>query len=231
MGNHKNGCPWKIHQCEGTILLLSCPQLTALICTADSIYRIPLHSPATMVRDLKTNAILMDPVIKNIDIKHPLVRVAFPAIMACLLRTILDDISTCRSSFYRYFLQRTGLRTFNKRRRRPIVHTVLIARVRAFRNCHPRVIVWVDTSASCSARASTTRFDPCQFSSIFSPSESSFISCFLSLPFSNNSKARAIISHTLQCPQIREHPPPMSILSKTNWPLDIFVKDIRRRFR
>ncbi|KAF8899913.1 hypothetical protein CPB84DRAFT_1962574 [Gymnopilus junonius] len=54
VGNHKNGCPWRTHQCE------------------DSIYRIPLHSPVTMVRDLKASAVSMDPLIKNIDIKHPL---------------------------------------------------------------------------------------------------------------------------------------------------------------
>ncbi|KAF5371842.1 hypothetical protein D9615_009536 [Tricholomella constricta] len=51
---HKNGCPWKTRQCDPTI------------------YRIPLQSPATMVKDIKTTAIALDPLIRNIEIKHPL---------------------------------------------------------------------------------------------------------------------------------------------------------------
>ncbi|KAF8972120.1 C3HC zinc finger-like-domain-containing protein [Flammula alnicola] len=51
---HKNGCPWKTRQCE------------------DSIYCIPLQSPAAMIKDIKSKAIAMDPVIKDIMTKHPL---------------------------------------------------------------------------------------------------------------------------------------------------------------
>ncbi|KAG5642712.1 hypothetical protein DXG03_002288 [Asterophora parasitica] len=51
---HKNGCPWKTRQCDPTI------------------YRIPLQSPATMVKDIKSNAISLDHLVRNIEIKHPL---------------------------------------------------------------------------------------------------------------------------------------------------------------
>ncbi|KDR79018.1 hypothetical protein GALMADRAFT_1365977, partial [Galerina marginata CBS 339.88] len=51
---HKLGCPWRTRQCD------------------DSIYCIPLHSPVTMIRDIKVNATTMDSMIKDVLIKHPL---------------------------------------------------------------------------------------------------------------------------------------------------------------
>ncbi|KAF8183979.1 zf-C3HC-domain-containing protein [Pholiota molesta] len=51
---HKDGCPWKTRQCE------------------DSIYCIPLQSPTAMIKDIRSRALTMDPVIKDIQIKHPL---------------------------------------------------------------------------------------------------------------------------------------------------------------
>ncbi|KAG6809970.1 hypothetical protein H0H92_013841 [Tricholoma furcatifolium] len=51
---HKDGCPWKTRQCDPTI------------------YCIPLQAPATMVKDIKTNALALDSWLKKIEIKHPL---------------------------------------------------------------------------------------------------------------------------------------------------------------
>ncbi|KAF9484382.1 zf-C3HC-domain-containing protein, partial [Pholiota conissans] len=51
---HKNGCPWKTRQCEY------------------SIYCIPLQSPAAMIKDIKCKAETINPVIKDVLIKHPL---------------------------------------------------------------------------------------------------------------------------------------------------------------
>ncbi|KAG7096718.1 hypothetical protein E1B28_004132 [Marasmius oreades] len=52
--SHKSGCPWRTRQCD------------------ELIYRIPLQSPATTVRDLKANASTLDPILQSIVIKHPL---------------------------------------------------------------------------------------------------------------------------------------------------------------
>ncbi|KAF9268188.1 zf-C3HC-domain-containing protein [Marasmius fiardii PR-910] len=52
--SHKTGCPWKTRQCD------------------DLIYRIPLQSPATTVRDLKEKATILDPILQSVEIKHPL---------------------------------------------------------------------------------------------------------------------------------------------------------------
>ncbi|KAJ7494638.1 C3HC zinc finger-like-domain-containing protein [Mycena galericulata] len=51
---HKNGCPWKTRQCD------------------PSIYRIPLQAPAAMVRDIKTGATVLDPIMRQMEVKHPL---------------------------------------------------------------------------------------------------------------------------------------------------------------
>ncbi|KAI0698479.1 C3HC zinc finger-like-domain-containing protein [Cytidiella melzeri] len=51
---HKDGCPWKTRQCDA------------------SIYRVPLQTPAAMVKDLKAEAIKLDSAIKEVQIRHPL---------------------------------------------------------------------------------------------------------------------------------------------------------------
>ncbi|KAJ7274503.1 C3HC zinc finger-like-domain-containing protein [Mycena haematopus] len=51
---HKNGCPWRTLQCD------------------PSIYRVPLQAPALMVREIKTSAALLDPIIQQMEVKHPL---------------------------------------------------------------------------------------------------------------------------------------------------------------
>ncbi|TRM65063.1 C3HC zinc finger-like-domain-containing protein [Schizophyllum amplum] len=51
---HKEGCPWRKRQCDATI------------------YRIPLQSPQTMVRAMKTNAIILNASFTDVRVKHPL---------------------------------------------------------------------------------------------------------------------------------------------------------------
>ncbi|KAK7454599.1 hypothetical protein VKT23_011351 [Stygiomarasmius scandens] len=52
--NHKKGCPWRSRQCDA------------------SVYRIPLQSPAAMVRDLRDNALTVDILLRDVEVKHPL---------------------------------------------------------------------------------------------------------------------------------------------------------------
>ncbi|KAI0084054.1 C3HC zinc finger-like-domain-containing protein [Irpex rosettiformis] len=51
---HKDGCPWKMRQCEA------------------SIYRVPLQTPAATAKELKINAIKLDSAMTDVQIKHPL---------------------------------------------------------------------------------------------------------------------------------------------------------------
>ncbi|KAF8149825.1 zf-C3HC-domain-containing protein [Crassisporium funariophilum] len=51
---HKQGCPWRTRQCDA------------------SIYCIPLQSPMAMIRDITANAATLDPLLKDVPIKHPL---------------------------------------------------------------------------------------------------------------------------------------------------------------
>ncbi|KAL1660892.1 C3HC zinc finger-like-domain-containing protein [Schizophyllum commune] len=51
---HKDGCPWRKQQCDA------------------SIYRIPLQSPQTMVRAIKSNAVALNTPFANVHVKHPL---------------------------------------------------------------------------------------------------------------------------------------------------------------
>ncbi|KAF5392201.1 hypothetical protein D9757_001412 [Collybiopsis confluens] len=51
---HKSGCPWRTRQCD------------------DSIYRIPLQSPATIVQNIRLNAVILDSVLQGVEVKHPL---------------------------------------------------------------------------------------------------------------------------------------------------------------
>ncbi|KAJ6544769.1 zf-C3HC-domain-containing protein [Mycena vulgaris] len=51
---HKNGCPWKTRQCD------------------PSIYRIPLQAPAVTIREIKSSAVVLDPIMDQMQVKHPL---------------------------------------------------------------------------------------------------------------------------------------------------------------
>ncbi|THV03168.1 zf-C3HC-domain-containing protein [Dendrothele bispora CBS 962.96] len=52
--NHKKGCPWRTRQCDA------------------SIYRIPLQSSTIMARDIRQNALAIDILLQDIEIRHPL---------------------------------------------------------------------------------------------------------------------------------------------------------------
>ncbi|KAK0204663.1 zf-C3HC-domain-containing protein [Desarmillaria ectypa] len=54
VNEHKSGCPWRMKQCDA------------------SIYRIPLQSPSILLRDIKANATSLDPLLDDVEIKHPL---------------------------------------------------------------------------------------------------------------------------------------------------------------
>ncbi|KAG1851577.1 C3HC zinc finger-like-domain-containing protein [Suillus subalutaceus] len=51
---HKDGCPWRTRQCDS------------------SIYRVPLQAPAVMARDIKSNALALEPLLTDVVIKYPL---------------------------------------------------------------------------------------------------------------------------------------------------------------
>ncbi|EAU85305.1 hypothetical protein CC1G_07575 [Coprinopsis cinerea okayama7 len=52
--NHKNGCPWRTRQCD------------------PGIYCIPLTSPSNTVKEVKSNALVLNPLMEGVVIKHPL---------------------------------------------------------------------------------------------------------------------------------------------------------------
>ncbi|KAH8100048.1 zf-C3HC-domain-containing protein [Cristinia sonorae] len=52
--NHKDGCPWKKRQCD------------------PSIYRVPLYAPVAMTRELKSRAEKLTPLLKGVEIRHPM---------------------------------------------------------------------------------------------------------------------------------------------------------------
>lgn len=67
-----------------------CFQFYLLSSLLANIYCIPLQSPANMVKDLKTNATTLDTWLKDIEIKHPLVRMVDHSALVhlCILRLI-----------------------------------------------------------------------------------------------------------------------------------------------
>ncbi|KAI0319198.1 C3HC zinc finger-like-domain-containing protein [Amylostereum chailletii] len=54
VGAHKDGCPWKIRQCDA------------------DVYRIPLSSPAVLAKELKLQAIKLDTFLEGVEVRHPL---------------------------------------------------------------------------------------------------------------------------------------------------------------
>ncbi|KAI0787850.1 C3HC zinc finger-like-domain-containing protein [Fomes fomentarius] len=75
VGAHKDGCPWKTRQCD------------------DSIYCIPLQAPLSTIREIKSRAILLDAVMKGVEIKHPLT-----AAQVQSLTSIISSVSLPSSS-------------------------------------------------------------------------------------------------------------------------------------
>ncbi|KAG2157936.1 C3HC zinc finger-like-domain-containing protein [Suillus bovinus] len=66
---HKDGCPWHTRQCDS------------------SIYRVPLQAPTVMARDIKSNALSLDPLLTDVVIKHPL-----SASQLALLRSAIASV-------------------------------------------------------------------------------------------------------------------------------------------
>ncbi|KAL6299280.1 C3HC zinc finger-like-domain-containing protein [Sparassis latifolia] len=63
---HKDGCPWKVRQCD------------------PSIYRIHMQAPLAMAREIKSRAIAMEPVLQNVMIKHPLSSVQVQSLLSTI---------------------------------------------------------------------------------------------------------------------------------------------------
>lgn len=61
-----------------------------LIAHPDSIYRIPLQSPASTVQNIKLNALTLDTVLQDVEIKHPLVRFILLSFDLCNDKCQLD---------------------------------------------------------------------------------------------------------------------------------------------
>ena len=71
---HKDGCPWKSKQCEGkSFHSVFSRAATVLILSQDSIYCVPLQTPSATSKELKSRALKLDLVLKDVQIKHPLV--------------------------------------------------------------------------------------------------------------------------------------------------------------
>ncbi|KAF8348955.1 zf-C3HC-domain-containing protein [Amanita rubescens] len=77
---HKDGCPWKRRQCD------------------DSIYRVPLQPPATMLKELKRNAIALDPLLSGIIIMHPLTMKQLQSLNSIFTSLSLNEGSASRPS-------------------------------------------------------------------------------------------------------------------------------------
>ncbi|KAF7374993.1 hypothetical protein MSAN_00385400 [Mycena sanguinolenta] len=72
---HKNGCPWRTRQCD------------------PSIYRIPLQAPAVMVREIKACAAQLDPIMQQMEVKHPLTTTQVASLRATISAFTLPPAS------------------------------------------------------------------------------------------------------------------------------------------
>ncbi|KAF9448311.1 zf-C3HC-domain-containing protein [Macrolepiota fuliginosa MF-IS2] len=64
---HKQGCPWKLRQCD------------------PSIYRIPLQSPAAAVRGIKVTAMSLNEPLQEVTTKHPLTQTQVNTIKSTII--------------------------------------------------------------------------------------------------------------------------------------------------
>lgn len=68
---HEASCPWRVRQAEGEqIDLMIWVGLTVLVA---SIYSMPIPSPSVLSTTLFQKARLLEPLLLDISIKHPLV--------------------------------------------------------------------------------------------------------------------------------------------------------------
>jgi hypothetical protein len=59
-----------------------------------AIYRIPLRSPAATAREIKTSALMLEPVLQGVEIKHPLVCLSLTVRANRFSRVIHVDVNT-----------------------------------------------------------------------------------------------------------------------------------------
>ncbi|KAJ6516475.1 C3HC zinc finger-like-domain-containing protein [Mycena sanguinolenta] len=71
VGAHKDHCPWKARQCD------------------ENIYRVPLQAPEVMICEIERTAALLDPLMQQVEIKHPLIAMQ----LVSLLSIISPDLS------------------------------------------------------------------------------------------------------------------------------------------
>lgn len=63
---HKDGCPWKTQQCD------------------DSVYRLPVQSPPATAKEIKSRALGLQPVLEEVQVKHPLSAAQVHSLMSAL---------------------------------------------------------------------------------------------------------------------------------------------------
>ena len=75
VSSHKDSCPWRTRQCDGTThlcLTFILPYILAGL--PESIYRVPIKGSGVMAREIRDTAIALTPLVKGVILKHPLVR-------------------------------------------------------------------------------------------------------------------------------------------------------------
>lgn len=75
---HKDGCPWKTQQCDGTGISPGHRPENSDVSVLDSVYRLPVQSPSATAKEVKSRALGLQPVLEGVQVKHPLVRVGIP---------------------------------------------------------------------------------------------------------------------------------------------------------
>jgi hypothetical protein len=70
---HKDGCPWKTRQCDGAY---GSQRLDGFnLIRLDSVYRLPVQSPSVTAKEIKSRAFDLQPVLEQVQVKHPLVSI------------------------------------------------------------------------------------------------------------------------------------------------------------
>lgn len=57
---------------------LSAVMIPVLNVTLASVYRLPVKSPAATTKEVKARALDLDPILQDVQVKHPLVHLSFP---------------------------------------------------------------------------------------------------------------------------------------------------------
>ncbi|KAI0058669.1 zf-C3HC-domain-containing protein [Artomyces pyxidatus] len=91
---HKDGCPWKTRQCD------------------PDVYRIPLSSPAAMARETKSRALMLESVLEDVQVKHPLTSTQVQALLATVA-SIQDDQTISETESLSPSLERTSSISFH----------------------------------------------------------------------------------------------------------------------